>query len=60
MRIKRLAAAAAVALTVGWATGANAAPIVFQGIDIGAASLAAAPNSQAASAAFDLARGRST
>jgi hypothetical protein len=50
-------AAALVALTLGWASSSNAAPLVFQGLDVGAASLAAAPNSQAASDAFDLATG---
>ena len=50
-------AVTAVALSMGWASGASAAPIIFQGIDVGATSLATGPNSQAASIAFDLATG---
>jgi hypothetical protein len=49
------------ALTVaGLATAAGAAPIVYQGYDVGANSLAAAPNAQAASDAFDAATGSLT
>lgn len=55
--VTKLPAAAVVALTVGWAADALAVPVVFQAYDVGAASLAAAPNAQAAAAAFDLAAG---
>lgn len=39
------------------ASSAYAVPVVYEGLDVGAGSLAAAPNSQAASDAFDAATG---
>jgi hypothetical protein len=53
----KIATALLMAMTAG---AASAAPVVYQGLDLGAGSLAAAPNSQAASDAFDLATGALT
>jgi len=44
-------------LTMGFAATSNSAPIIFQGLDVGASSFAAGTNSQAASNSFDLASG---